>query len=282
MINSNIMTIRYQQSPVEFRQMNAQAIRSAFLIDNLFEPGKLSCTYSHYDRMIIGGVVPLKDKIVLGNKGELKADYFLQRREIGIINIGGEGVICADEARFSVRKFDCVYIGRGTKEVEFQSTNPDNPAYFYFLSAPAHMRHDSAMMQQSKANPTKMGAMATANDRTIYKYIHADGLNSCQLVMGLTVLNSGSVWNTMPPHTHSRRMEAYLYFDLDPEQRVFHLMGEPEETRHVIVANRQAVVSPPWSIHCGCGTGNYAFIWGMAGENLAYNDMDPAPLSQLR
>jgi 4-deoxy-L-threo-5-hexosulose-uronate ketol-isomerase len=262
--------------------MNTSELRSNFLIENLMADDKLSLVYSHYDRVIVGGAKPVSKTLSLETQDELKADYFLQRRELGIINVGGDGVIEANGESFSLRKLDAAYIGKGVKEVGFKSTDKNNPALFYLLSAPAHQSYPNKKLTREEALPATVGDGSTANRRTIYKYIHAEGLQSCQLVMGLTILEQGSVWNTMPAHTHTRRMEAYFYFDVAEDQRVFHFMGQPQETRHLLMANHQAVLSPPWSIHSGCGTANYGFIWGMAGENYNYTDMDPAPLNEMR
>ncbi|MGI4021962.1 MAG: 5-dehydro-4-deoxy-D-glucuronate isomerase [Janthinobacterium lividum] len=276
------MEIRFQNSPKETSEMNTQELRANFLAQNILVDDEVKLVYSHYDRMILGGAKPVTKPLKLENHPELRAEYFLERREIGIINVGGAGQIEADGITFDLEKLTCVYLGKGTKEVTFKSNSLANPAVFYLLSAPAHHTYPSARMTKDEASPGTMGAVETANERTIYRYIHLDGLKSCQLVMGLTILSTGSVWNTMPAHTHTRRMEAYFYFDVPQEQRVVHLMGEPQETRHLLVANHEAIISPPWSIHSGCGTTNYGFIWGMAGENLVYGDMDPAAISELR
>lgn len=275
------MHIRQACSAREVARMNTESLREEFLVEALFEPGQINLTYSHFDRMIIGGVMPLGAAITLETAPELKADYFLERREIGIINTGGAGRVHADSAVFEVNKMDCLYIGKGTVNVKFSSDSPENPARFFLLSAPAHRGFPATFMSAAAANPNKLGAPETANARTIYKYIHPDGIASCQLVMGLTVLENGSVWNTMPPHTHDRRMEVYCYFDVPEGQRILHLMGQPEETRHLWISNHQAVISPPWSIHAGCGTMAYAFIWGMAGENQSFADMDQVAIMQL-
>jgi 4-deoxy-L-threo-5-hexosulose-uronate ketol-isomerase len=262
--------------------MDTGELRQSFLIERVMIEDEVSLVYSHYDRVIIGGVQPVSNTLSLKAHGELRADYFLQRRELGIINVGGEGVVEADGQSFSLSKLDALYIGRGVKEVLFRSADKGSPALFYLLSTPAHKDYESKKCSGQQAMPTTVGDRATANRRTIYKYIHAEGIQSCQLVMGLTLLEEGSVWNTMPAHTHTRRMEAYFYFDVRQDQRVFHFMGEPTQTRHLVVANHQAVVSPPWSIHSGCGTAAYGFIWGMAGENYNYTDMDPAPLNLMQ
>ncbi|MEO5647426.1 MAG: 5-dehydro-4-deoxy-D-glucuronate isomerase, partial [Chitinophagaceae bacterium] len=237
---------------------------------------------SHYDRMIIGGIKPVTKMLSLEPHAELKADYFLERRELGIINVGGSGEVQVDDNSFSIVKLDCLYVGQGAKKVSFSSKDEKNPALFFMLSAPAHKSYPTKKLSKEDATPTAIGELTTANKRTIYKYIHSAGIQSCQLVMGLTVLEEGNVWNTMPAHTHTRRMEAYFYFDIRDDHRVFHFMGEPQQTKHVLVANHEAVISPPWSIHSGCGTANYGFIWGMAGENYTFTDMDAVSIKDLR
>jgi 4-deoxy-L-threo-5-hexosulose-uronate ketol-isomerase len=276
------MEIRFHNSPEETKQMDTEQLRKNFLVQNLFTNDIINLTYSHYDRVIIGGVKPVNKAIDLPNHPELRAEYFLERRELGIINVGGDGVVTADGKEFSINRFDCVYLGKGTQKVKFKSKSKKDPALFYFLSAPAHHTYPNKLMVKEKAAPVQLGAAETANKRTVYKYIHLEGIKSCQLVMGLTVLDNGNVWNSIPPHTHTRRMEVYFYFDVPAEHRIMHFMGEPQQTRHLIMANNEAVISPPWSTHYGCGTYNYGFIWGMAGENLVYTDMDPAPVSTLK
>jgi 4-deoxy-L-threo-5-hexosulose-uronate ketol-isomerase len=276
------MNIRFAISPNEARQFNTEQLRKNFLISDLMQDDKVQLEYTHYDRMIVGGAKPVSKSIVLPNHPELRAAYFLERREIGIINVGGEGTVTADGEIFPMQKLDCVYAGKGTKDVSFSSADKDNPAIFYLLSSPAHASHPNTKYTKEQASPVELGTAETSNKRTVYKYIYADGIKSCQLVMGLTVLEQGSVWNSIPPHTHTRRMEAYFYFDLAVDQRIFHFMGETNETRHIVMANHEAVVSPPWSTHYGCATSNYGFIWGMAGENLAYDDMDKCAVTDLR
>lgn len=276
------MQIRFTNSPAETAAMSTQELRDIFLVDNLMRDDEVILVYSHYDRMIVGGAKPANKSLPLPNHNELKADYFLERREIGIINVGGAGAIEADGESFSLNKLDCVYLGKGVQKVSFKSDESSAPAVFYFLSTPAHATHSNHLMRKEEASPVTIGDSKTANHRTIYKYIHADGIKSCQLVMGLTVLGEGSVWNTMPAHTHTRRMEVYFYFDVHPGHRVIHLMGQPQETRHLVVDNYEAVISPPWSIHAGCGTANYSFIWGMAGENYTYTDMDAVAIGDLK
>jgi 4-deoxy-L-threo-5-hexosulose-uronate ketol-isomerase len=276
------MHTRYGNSPKETASMNTSQLRENFLIDNLFVENEIKFTYSLYDRMIIGGAKPISSKLVLGNYSELKSEYFLERREMGIINIGGEGKIVADGVEYFLAKQDCLYLGKGVVNVSFQSSSENNPAHFYILSCPAHAQFPTRLMTANEASPVTLGSTETANLRTIYKYIHLEGIRSCQLVVGLTKLAVGCVWNTMPTHVHDRRMEAYCYFDVPENQRVIHFMGHPQETRHLVVNNQQAVISPPWSIHSGSGTSNYSFIWGMAGENQVYSDMDAADLKDLR
>ena len=275
------MQIRFANSSKETAAMNTQELRSNFLVEKLMVSDEVTLIYSHYDRIIVGGAKPVNKILQLPTHSELKADYFLERREIGIINVGGPGSIAADEQSFPVNKLDCVYLGKGVQKVFFKSDDSAVPAVFYFLSAPAHVSHPARLMKKEEASPVTIGDTKTANHRTIYKYIHADGIQSCQLVMGLTVLGDGSVWNTMPAHTHTRRMEVYFYFDVMPDHRVIHLMGPPQETRHLVVANHEAIISPPWSIHAGCGTANYSFIWGMGGENYTYTDMDAVAIGEL-
>jgi len=256
------MEIRFEHSPAEVRGMTTSALRAAFLTDPLMEDDKVRLLYTHYDRVIVGGAKPVKQRLSLDTNTDLK--------------------VYADGTAYELDKLDCLYAGRGVREVSLTSNDPAHPAMFYLMSAPAHATYPVQLMQGQQALPANVGAPETSNARTIYKYIHADGIKSSQLVMGLTILQPGSVWNTMPAHTHTRRMEAYFYFDVPDQQRVFHFMGEPQETRHLMVANGQAVISPPWSIHSGCGTSNYAFIWGMAGENYTYTDMDIVSIPDLR
>jgi 4-deoxy-L-threo-5-hexosulose-uronate ketol-isomerase len=276
------MEIRFQNSPKETSRMNTKELRENFHIPTLMQDDNVNLVYSHYDRVIIGGVKPFSKTVELPNHTELRAEYFLERRELGIINVGGNGTVEADGTKYTLSKLDCLYLGKGIKKVLFSSDDKNAPAVFFLLSAPAHHAYPAKKLTKEEASPVELGDQTTANRRTIYKYIHADGIQSCQLVMGLTVLSSGSVWNTMPPHTHTRRMEAYFYFDVPEQHRVFHFMGEPTETRHLLVANHEAIVSPPWSIHSGCGTSNYSFIWGMAGENYTFTDMDAVAIADIR
>jgi len=268
--------------PEDFKRYDTATIRSRFLIDKQVQEGAINCTYTHYDRMIVGFANPTDTQLLLPNYPNLRAQYFLERREIGIINVAGDGVVIADGITYDVKKLDCLYIGKGTKSVHFASKNSNEPAVFYLLSAPAHATYPTALLTHADAVKVTLGSASTANHRTINKYIHLEGTKSCQLVMGLTILHEGSVWNTMPSHVHDRRMEAYFYFDVPEGQKIFHYMGEGNETRHITMNNYDAVVSPPWSIHSGSGTASYSFIWGMAGENLDYTDMDPIAITDLR
>lgn len=276
------MNQRYANSPQEVAKMNTEEIRQNFLIEDLMQNDKFSFTYSHYDRGIVGSVVPASKSLELPNFDNLRSEFFLERRELGIINVGGPGEVVADGESFKINKLDAVYVGMGTKIVTFNSISNSDPAKFYLFSTPAHQHYPSALIKKEEAAPVNIGSKETANERSIYKYIYLQGKRSCQLVMGLTLLHPGSVWNTMPSHTHDRRMEAYFYFDLASDQVVFHYMGQPQETRHLVVQNQQAILSPPWSIHSGCGTSNYGFIWAMAGENQDYSDMDPVLVKDLR
>ena len=272
----------YSVHPDDFKTYQTAAIRERFLLDGIVKPGEINCVYTHYDRMIVGAANPVNQQLELENYPNLKADYFLQRREIGIINVAGDGEIIADGKTWAVNKLDCLYIGKGTKSVKFSSKDKTNPAVFYILSCPAHTTYPTQVLTNEEAVKVNAGLSSTANKRTINKYIHAEGIQSCQLVMGLTILSDGSVWNTMPAHVHDRRMEAYFYFDVPKGQRVFHYMGEGQETRHIVMDNYEAVVSPPWSIHSGSGTASYSFIWGMAGENLDYTDMDVFDIGDIK
>ncbi|MFC5284468.1 5-dehydro-4-deoxy-D-glucuronate isomerase [Pedobacter alpinus] len=276
------MIQRYHNSQKEVKGMNTSELREQFLIEDLMSEGEVKFTYSHYDRIIIGGAVPANGSLALENYPMIKADFFLERREMGVINVGGAGKITVDGKVYDLAKKDCLYISRGCKDISFASIDAADTAKFYILSAPAHKEYPTTLMKEAEATPVVLGSADTSNHRTIHKYIYADGIQSCQLVMGLTTLTTGSVWNTMPSHVHDRRMEAYFYFDLASDQTIVHLMGEPQETRHLLVHNNQAIISPPWSIHSGCGTASYSFIWGMGGENQDYGDMDPVLITELK
>jgi 4-deoxy-L-threo-5-hexosulose-uronate ketol-isomerase len=266
---------------VRYQRMSTDELRGAFLIDSLFASDEVALIYVDLDRTVIGSAVPVSQPLTLPCPPELRAVSFLERRELGVLNIGGEGSVEVDNQRYSLDNLDALYIGRGATSVTFHSTDASTPANFYLLSYPAHADYPSELIETGKQQPTSLGAIKTANSRRISKLIHLEGTRSCQLVMGLTQLDAGSVWNTMPPHTHMRRSEIYLYFDLPEADRVIHLMGPPHESRHLIVADKQVVISPGWSIHAGVGTRNYKFCWGMGGENQVYTDMDPAPVAEL-
>ncbi len=272
----------YSISAEQFERMNAKELRDIFLVDTLFIPGKVELCYSELDRAIIGSAVPSREKLIISSAKELASDYFAQRREVGVINIGEKGIVTVDGQHYDMERKDGLYIGRGSKLIEFESVIPDNPAYFYILSYPAHKDYPTTHAKISDAESVHVGSQKESNERTIYKYIHPKGIKSCQLVMGFTELAEGSVWNTMPAHTHERRMEVYLYFDIKDNAVVFHLMGKPDETRHIVIRNRQAVVSPSWSIHSGAGISNYSFIWGMGGENQEFDDMDNVEMGILK
>ncbi len=276
------MEVRYIADPVRFQRMTTGEIRDSFLVDKLFKPKEIYLLYSEVDRGIIGSAVPDKKQLTLAGSKELAVEYFCERREIGVLNIGGKGEIRVDEKVFRMENRDGLYIGKDSKKIVFSSDNPKEPAAFYLLSFPAHQTYPTKQAKLADAEDVHLGSAEASNKRTIYKYIHPRGIQSCQVVMGFTVLEPGSVWNTMPPHTHERRMEVYLYFDIAEDTRVFHLMGTAEETRHIVVANRQAVISPSWSIHSGVGTGAYTFCWGMGGENQTFEDMDGIEIGQIK
>jgi 4-deoxy-L-threo-5-hexosulose-uronate ketol-isomerase len=275
------MQIRYSPRNTDYSRLTTEELRAAFLVESLFIPGEVGLVYSDADRAIIGSAVPTTGPLSLTADAELRAAFFCERRELGILNIGGAGQVIADGTTYEVARLDCVYLGRGTRDISFVSKEATQPAAFYLLSYPAHAEYPSVLARKADATAVELGRVEDANRRTIFKYIHPGGVKSCQLVMGFTQLQDGSVWNTMPPHTHTRRSEVYVYFDLGA-RRVMHFMGTPQETRHLVMSDRQVVISPSWSIHCGCGTGAYAFCWGMGGENQTFEDMDPAPLAELR
>lgn len=273
---------RYAQSPKEVKQMDTAALRENFLIENVFEANQVNLTLSHFDRYIVGGAMPVDQKIALPNPDDLKATYFLERRELGIINVGGKAIVTADGEKYELDYKEALYIGKGTKEVFFESATPGDAAKLYINSAPAHHTYPNKKVSKAEAEIVELGTPETANHRIINKLLVNSVLPTCQLQMGMTELKSGSVWNTMPAHTHDRRMEAYFYFEVPAGQSVCHFMGQPQETRHIWMQNDQAVISPNWSIHSGAGTSNYTFIWGMAGENLDYGDMDHCAITELK
>ena len=268
--------------PVRYPRMTTQELRDTFLLDGLSKPGAIRLVYVDLDRAVIGMASPMGEPLALPNPRELRAEFFTERRELGALNIGGPGTVYVGQTAHRLDNLDLIYIGRGNSDIRFESNSENSPAAFYLLSYPAHAVYPVAVVKKADAQPTEIGSMETCNRRTIYKYIHLGGARSCQLVMGVTHLQTGSNWNTMPAHTHMRRSEVYLYFDVAKDARVMHLMGPPDETRHLLINNREAVVSPGWSIHAGVGTQAYKFCWGMGGENQDYADMDPAPLEIMR
>jgi len=274
--------VRYAASPQDVKSYDTTRLRDEFLIDNLMKEDTLPLIYSHYDRFITGSAVPVKGSIKLETIDPLKADYFLERRELGIINIGGSGNVTVDGTAYELDHREALYVGKGNKEVVFSSKSASEPAKFYLNSTPAHKAYPIKKIGIKDVEVVELGTPETANARTIRKYIVNSVVDVCQLQMGMTELKSGSVWNTMPAHAHDRRMEVYFYFEVPKEQAVCHFMGQPQETRHIWMQNEEAVISPSWSIHSGSGTSNYTFIWGMAGENLDYGDMDHCKITELK
>lgn len=280
------MEVRYGVNPVDAKMYTTEELRKEFLIQNLFVPGEKKMVYSHIDRIIVGGICP-SDKTISLEDGcdtmkELGTSFFLERRELGVINVGGHGRIAVDGKEYFMDSRDCLYIGKGAKEVLFLSDDKDNPAKYYLNSTPAHYSYPVYKIDIKNAKKVPMGDTEFANRRIINQFIHPEVLSTCQLMMGMTQLDDGSVWNTMPVHTHERRMEVYFYFDLPEDGVVFHFMGEHAETRHLVVKNEEAVISPSWSIHAGCGSKNYSFVWGMAGENQTFTDMDQIKTADIK
>jgi len=280
------MDIRYSSNQKDFKRYTTEETRKEFLIEDLFVPGEVTAVYSHVDRMVTMGIMPLAEKLPI-DKGidvwkNFGTTFFLERREIGMFNLGGKGMVTADGVTYELNHKDCLYLTRGNKEVTFLSADQKNPAKFYMVSAPAHCAYENRLIKIQDAAKKPLGALETSNKRVINQFIHPDVLPTCQLSMGMTVLEPGSVWNTMPAHTHERRMEVYCYFDIPEGNVVFHMMGEADETRHIVIKNEQAVISPSWSIHAGAGTSNYTFIWAMGGENQAFDDMDVIKTTDLK
>ena len=280
------MDIRYSTGPNDVKRYTTEELRREFLIENLYRPDEVVAVYSHVDRMVTLGCMPVKESVSIDKGIDIWANfgtkYFLERREIGIFNIGGSGSITVDGTKYALGYKDCLYITRGAKEVFFASDDPAAPAKFYMVSAPAHCSYETKLLKLADANKKPCGEAETSNKRVINQFIHPAVLKTCQLSMGMTVLEPGSIWNTMPAHTHERRMEIYMYFELPEDQVVFHMMGQGQETRHIVMTNEQAVISPSWSIHAGAGTASYTFIWAMGGENQEFDDMDTIPTNQLK
>ena len=280
------MDIRYSCSPRDFSRYTTEETRAEFLIDTLFTPGEVNAVYSHVDRMVTMGIMPVSDAVSIDQGIDVwhnfGTEYFLERRECGMFNVGGSGSVTVDGEVYELGYKDCLYITRGAKEVLFSSDHPAQPAKFYIVSAPAHTSYENRLIRIADAAKKPCGSAETSNKRVINQFIHPDVLKTCQLSMGMTVLEPGSVWNTMPAHTHERRMEVYFYFEVPENEAVFHFMGRPDQTRHIVMTNEQAVISPSWSIHAGAGTSNYTFIWAMGGENQAFDDMDNIATPDLR
>lgn len=276
------MDIRYSVGPDELKTLSTDELRKKYLIEEIFVDNGLTVTYCNDDRIMVLGAKPLDAKVEINISDEIGSDFFLQNREMAVINIGGEGTIILDGVEHEMVQYDGMYIGKGTKEIAFTSKDKENPAKFYMNSASAHKEYPTVKVAFKDVNPTKMGSDKEMNKRTIYKYVDPSVCESCQLLMGMTVLEEGSGWNTMPVHLHPRRMEVYFYFNMDENTRVFHLVGKPDETRHIVMSNEQATISPNWSIHSGTGTSNYTFIWGMCGENKNYGDLQPVDSKLLK
>ncbi|TDX03245.1 5-dehydro-4-deoxy-D-glucuronate isomerase [Kribbella sp. VKM Ac-2566] len=272
------LQIRHATHPEQLPGLDTAALRRHYLVDDLFVPGAVTAVLTHHDRIVLAGARPTEGPLTLGTYPELRSEFFLERREAGIVNVGEPGTVTADGTKYELTTGACLYVGRGVRDLVFEG--PESA--FYVFSAPAHTSFPTAQVNPGEGNRLELGDQQTANRRTIDQFIHADGVQSCQVVLGVTTLHAGSTWNTMPAHTHDRRTECYLYFGLPESERIVHLLGEPEETRHLLVADRQAIISPSWSIHSGCGTSSYSFVWAMAGENQAFGDMDGVDVRDLR
>ena len=276
------LDMRYGHHPEDVKHYDTEALRRHFLVEKVFVTGELTLVYTHVDRVVFGGATPTTQALALVGGKEFGTPNFLDRRELGVVNLGEPGRVIVDGTTHALAAGDGLYVGMGTQAVSFESDDPAKPAKFYLISCPAHATYPTVHITRAMANPKKLGAPETSNVRTIYQYVHPAVCKSCQLVMGVTVLEPGSVWNTFPPHTHERRMEVYFYFNMKEDAAVFHMMGKPDETRHLLVHNEQAVISPSWSIHSGVGTQAYTFIWGMVGENQVFGDMDHVAVKDLR
>lgn len=276
------METKYTVGINEFKRMTTDELRDTFLLQGMYKPGQIELIYWEVDRTVVGGAVPTDTALKIEAGKELASDFFCQRRELGVMNLGGKGTVTVDGTEYSMDNTDCLYVSRGSEDVSLTSEDSANPAKFYLLSYPAHTTYPTTQAKKSDANPIHLGSKAEANERTIFQYIHPNGIKSCQLVMGFTVMEEGCVWNTMKPHTHERRTEVYTYFDIPETDAVFHMMGSAKETRHLVTRNLEVALSPSWSIHSGCGTRAYSFIWGMGGENQDFTDMDHIEVSELK
>jgi 4-deoxy-L-threo-5-hexosulose-uronate ketol-isomerase len=276
------MQQRYATSPEQIPGMDTAELRRRYLVEDLFVADEVRAVYTHHDRVVLAGVQPVTATVTLPTFSEIRSEFFFSHREGGIVNVGGRGTITVDGTGYDVGTGSCLYVGRGAREIAFASADAAAPARFYLFSAPAHTAYPTTFVEAGTGNVRELGDGVTSNRRTLNQYIHENGVRSCQVVMGVTTLHQGSMWNTMPAHTHDRRMEAYLYFDLPADARIVHLMGEPSETRHLLVADGQAIISPSWSVHCGFGSASYSFVWAMAGENQSFDDMDGVPIAEMR
>ncbi|WP_341358311.1 5-dehydro-4-deoxy-D-glucuronate isomerase [Georgenia sp. M64] len=279
------MEQRYATSPEQIPGMGTAELRERYLVPALFADDEARAVYTHHDRVVLAGVRPVSTTVELPTFPEIRSEYFFEHREAGIVNVGGPGTVAVDGTSYELAHGSCLYVGRGAREVLLSSTDAggeQGPARFYLVSAPAHTAYPTTLVKAGEGTVRELGDPLTSNRRTLNQYIHENGVRSCQVVMGVTTLHPGSMWNTMPAHTHDRRMEAYLYFDLPADARVVHLMGRPDETRHLLIGNEEAVISPSWSVHSGVGTAAYSFVWAMAGENQSFDDMDGFPISEMR
>lgn len=279
------MEQRYATSPEHVPGMDTAELRSRYLVQDLFSADEINAVYTHHDRVVLVGISPVTGPLTLGTYPEIRSDFFFAHREGGIVNVGGTGTVTVDGTTYTLAKGACLYIGRGAQDIVFASTEPDaadGAAAFYLVSAPAHTAYPTTLVEPGQGTVRELGDPLTSNRRTLNQYIHENGVQSCQIVMGVTTLHPGSMWNTMPAHTHDRRMEAYLYFDLPVQARVIHIMGEPTETRHLVVGNKEAIISPSWSVHSGVGSESYSFVWAMAGENQSFDDMDGFAIADMR
>lgn len=276
------MEQRYATSPEHVPGMGTEELRRRYLVQELFAPDKIGAVYTHHDRVVLVGASPVSGPLTLGTYPEIRSEFFFEHREAGIINVGGTGTVSVDGTEYVLTKGSCLYVGRGSRDVFFASADSADSAAFYLFSAPAHTAYPTTLVEAGQGNVRELGDPLTSNRRTLNQYIHENGVRSCQVVMGVTTLHPGSMWNTLPAHTHDRRMEAYLYFDLPADARVIHIMGEPTETRHLVVGDREAVISPSWSVHSGVGSASYSFVWAMAGENQSFDDMDGFAITDMR